>query len=223
MNIESILIYVCAFIISYLIGAIPNGIIIGKVFYHKDVREYGSHNSGGSNAGRVLGKKAGLAVIICDALKIIVTFWLVITILKYSSLHKYVSPNDVGFVCLIGACIGHCYSPYIGFKGGKAVATFAGCLLATNWLLFLVFLVIFLLVLYRYKMVSLGSVISSCLVSLLSFILFIPFMSITMWPTLNFSWLYNLALIIDTVLLLYRHKSNFERLRNHTENKITWM
>ncbi|MDE6195364.1 MAG: glycerol-3-phosphate acyltransferase, partial [Erysipelotrichaceae bacterium] len=93
--------------IGYLLGSIPFALVIGKVFYKTDVREHGSGNLGGTNTGRVLGKKAGLMVIICDVLKVV----LAVAIVSY--FHKSAS-----IWAGLAAAIGHCYPIFAGFKGG---------------------------------------------------------------------------------------------------------
>ena len=116
------LIIVC--IISYLIGSIPWALVIGKVFYGVDIRKHGSGNLGGTNAGRVLGKTAGITVIILDLLKAFLVTWLAVVIM----------PDMPIAAVLAGlfACIGHCFPIFAGFKGGKAVATTMGYILAIS-------------------------------------------------------------------------------------------
>lgn len=102
-------------IIGYLIGSIPWGVVIGKIFYHKDIREYGSGNSGGTNAGRVLGRPIGIIVILLDALKALIVMIIV----------NKISPGYEQYAGL-AVCIGHCFPIFAGFKGGKAVASSYG-------------------------------------------------------------------------------------------------
>lgn len=112
-------------VIGYLLGSIPFALVIGKVFYKTDVRNFGSGNLGGTNAGRVLGAKAGIAVIACDILKVVIA-------IAVSSL---ISPSTSIWTGL-AAAIGHCYPVFAHFKGGKAVATMFGFLLATSFFTF---------------------------------------------------------------------------------------
>ena len=102
-------------IIGYLIGSIPWGLVIGKVFYHKDIREYGSGNPGGTNAGRVLGKNVGIIVILLDALKALIVMIIV----------NKLAPGYEQYAGL-AVCVGHCFPIFAGFKGGKAVASSYG-------------------------------------------------------------------------------------------------
>ena len=108
-------------LIGYLIGSVPFAYVIGKAFYHTDVRQHGSGNLGGSNTGRVLGKKAGLAVMTLDLLKATLSVFLAT---KISA-----QPCAVSLAALFTA-IGHCYPVFLRFHGGKAVAALYGFLFA---------------------------------------------------------------------------------------------
>lgn len=193
--------------LGYLLGSIPFALVIGKLFYKTDVRNYGSGNLGGTNAGRVLGKKAGISVIICDVLKVVAAVGIV----------SYFDQNAsiwAGFA----AAFGHCYPVFAGFRGGKAVATMFGFLLSTSiftfqnaWYLFLP-LIAFLIVLYICKMVSLSSMIAAFVSSL-----FITYMQINNGAEIIIaSWLL-------TILVVYRHRSNIVKIKNGTENKVSWL
>lgn len=196
-------------LIAYLFGSISWSLVIGKVFYHTDIRTQGSGNLGGTNAGRVLGKKVGMVVIVLDALKAF--FAIMIAVL--------VAPEDTMILPFIGiACvIGHCYPLFAGFKGGKGVATCFGFVLALGvfvvhdlvWI-FLIPLVIFLITLYLSKYVSLASMVA---------IFFMPLLAIMRsYPTSLI-----ISLVILWVLVVYRHRENIGRIKNGTERKITWM
>lgn len=196
-----------ATLIGYLLGSLPFALIIGKLFYNTDVRNHGSGNLGGSNAGRVLGKKAGVTVMVCDVLKVIVAF-IIATILNFSLSSVIWS----GFF----ATIGHCYPVFANFKGGKAVSTLYGFLFGCMVFVFkdpFVFFLplgIFILILYISKIVSISSITSS-IVS-----------TIYIW-IINDHLLINIAALIITLILIYRHKDNLKRVINGNENKITWM
>ena len=122
-----------ALILGYFFGSIPTGIIIGKVFFHRDPRLEGSKNSGGTNVGRLFGKKIGLLCIILDMIKTVIPLIIVWSIIKFSSLNQALIDNfgsglwnnGVLYVYLapLGAMIGHCYPVFAKFNGGKAVAT----------------------------------------------------------------------------------------------------
>lgn len=217
-----IIIYIATILVCYLIGAIPNGLIIGKL-KHKDIREFGSHNTGGTNAGRVLGYKFGILTIALDAIKIVIPFWLIKLIL--GSIHGFESyVTNLQYVSLMVACFAHCFSIYIGFKGGKAVATFLGCLIATNWFVLIVFILVFAFVLVMFKYVSLASISSALFVALLLIILYIINPQIFgTWPDLESSFLLVVAMSFNAILLFIRHIPNIKRLFNNEESKIKWL
>src|SRR5690625_6561186 len=135
---------------SYLIGSIPFSLLIGKTFYKVDLREHGSGNVGTTNTFRILGKKAGIVVLILDLLKGAIPVWTAMLV---------DGTGDFPVVIFgVVAALGHVYSIFLKFKGGKAVATGGGAILAANPLLFLVLIITFLLTLKLSKYVSLSSV-----------------------------------------------------------------
>ena len=198
---------IIAVIIGYLLGSIPFALVIGKIFFKTDVREHGSGNLGGSNAGRILGAKVGAAVIILDVLK--VTFAIFITShFAYSEMASIWA----GFA----AAFGHCYPIFAGFKGGKAVATMFGFLLGISIFTFqdinmlIIPLAAFLVVLLLSKMVSLSSMVAAITSSVYIFI-DSPADST------------RVASILLTILLIYRHRANVKRIIHGEENKVSWL
>ena len=194
-------------LLGYLLGSLPFALIIGKLFYKTDVRNYGSGNLGGTNAGRVLGKNAGISVIACDVLKVVVAGGIVSYFDREASIWA-------GFA----AAFGHCYPIFAGFRGGKAVATMFGFLLSTSiftfqsaWYVIIPFL-FFLVVLYLSKMVSLSSMMAALISSL--YITYRQFDSSI--EIIIASWLL-------TILVIYRHRSNIKKIADGTENKISWL
>ncbi|WP_414046490.1 glycerol-3-phosphate 1-O-acyltransferase PlsY [Macrococcus equi] len=186
------------FLAAYLIGSIPTGLIIGKVFYHKDIRQHGSGNLGATNTFRILGKKAGIFVTIFDVLKG------TISALFPFILHQDIHPILVG----LAAVIGHVYPIYLKFKGGKAVATSAGVILGTNPVLFLIIAVIFFTLLFSTKMVSLTSI----LTSIANFIGSL-FFDDKVFMAISF---------VIMIVIIVRHRSNIERIMNGTESKVNF-
>ena len=194
-------------LIGYLIGSVPFAYVIGKAFYHTDVRQHGSGNLGGSNTGRVLGKKAGLAVMTLDLLKATLSVFLAT---KISA-----NPWAVSLAALFTA-IGHCYPVFLRFHGGKAVAALYGFLFAL-WviddyspLVFFLPLITFLAVLAAFKIVSLSSILSSW--TAVIYIMNINIHRSVLWTT-----------AILTVLIVLRHHENISRLLSGTERKVKWM
>ena len=193
-------------ILSYLFGSIPWGLVIGKVFFHKDIRKEGSGNIGGTNAGRILGKPAGIAVILLDALKG-----------YFAMVLAYYLAKDAIIFAGLASVIGHCFPIFVHFHGGKAVATtfgfFLGVATLVNGHIFWQFIfpvLCFLVILYLTKMVSLSSISAVFIEAVVSIFI-------------NTNKLVPVAIFILWILLTYRHKSNIERIKNGTESKIKWM
>ena len=192
---------------GYLIGSIPFALVVGKIFFNTDVRNYGSGNLGGSNAGRVLGKKAGLSVMALDLLKVTFVIFLA----------SFLKNREIVMVAAgVAAAVGHCFPIFAKFKGGKAVATMYGFLFGMaliggySFWIFFVPLLTFLAVLYITKIVALSSVFSAIVNTL--FIYFVIGSKILFLGSLVF-----------TIVMIIRHRANFERMLKHEENKIKWM
>ena len=198
-----ILVAIVAF--SYLYGSVPFALVVGKVFFGVDVREHGSKNLGGTNTGRVLGKKAGLAVIILDILKCFVCVSVTKLVGKFISL-----PDYAIYLSAISCVIGHCFPIFANFKGGKAVSVMFGYALGIGFWVFAIVGIVFLGVLKVTKYVSLSSMIAVCTLVLLS-------------PIFKFGLVGTMCNIFIAALLIYRHRANIQRLKNGTESKLTWM
>lgn len=192
--------YIIFGIIAYLLGSIPTGLIVGKIGYKKDIRNFGSGNLGATNTFRVLGIKAGIIVTLVDILK--GTLAAVLPVLFGA---EDVYPLAVGVL----AVIGHMFPVFAKFKGGKAVATSSGVILGVNPLLFVIMVATFLLILYLSKYVSLASMLTGIVTIIVTIIqrelgLFI-------------------VTTILTIFVIYRHTANIKRILNRTEPKIKWM
>ena len=184
------------FVAAYLLGSIPSGVWIGKKMYGKDIREFGSGNSGTTNTFRVLGFKAGVMVLLADVLK-----GTVAGSLPYL-LHSDLNPMVVG----LGAIIGHTFPIFAQFKGGKAVATSAGVLLAYTPPFFIFSVSLFLIILYFSRMVSFSSM----------FALLI----ITPSSLMTHDWILTTIAGILAIFIIFRHKENIKRIRLGTESKV---
>lgn len=201
---------VLCIILGYLLGSIPFALVIGKLFYKTDIRQYGSGNLGGTNAGRVLGKKAGISVIVLDVLKVVLA----------AGLASLVSEPAAIWTSL-ACCIGHCYPIFAHFKGGKAVTTMFGFLISTSIFIFQEFsyffvpLFMFLIILYLFKYVSLGSICASVCSSLYITAQLLSLDVNNLFIILA-SWLM-------TLLVIYRHSANIKRIQEGTENKVSWL
>lgn len=182
---------------AYLLGSIPSGLWIGRKFFQIDIRQHGSGNLGATNSFRILGKKAGTIVLLMDLLKGSIS----VLLLKQMDLHG-ISPLIIALFTVVG----HTYPLFANFKGGKAVATFAGVILAYQPVLFLIGLGIFILTLAISKMVSFTSMLTISIGVLLS--LYFQDMVLT-----------TIALLAD-IFIIYRHRTNIQRIFNGTEAKV---
>ena len=182
---------------AYLLGSIPSGLWIGRKFFQIDIRQHGSGNLGATNSFRILGKKAGTIVLLMDLLKGSIS----VLLLKQMDLHE-ISP----LIIALFAVIGHTYPLFASFKGGKAVATFAGVILAYQPILFLIGLGIFILTLAISKMVSFTSMLTISIGVLLT--LYFQDIVLTI-----------IALLAD-IFIIYRHRTNVQRILNGTEPKV---
>ncbi len=196
-----------AVLIGYFLGAIPFALIVGKVFYKTDIRNHGSKNLGGGNAGRVLGKKAGVAVMTLDILKVTLAIF-IMSFFPYSHITMIVAG--------LSAALGHCFPVFAGFKGGKAVATMYGFLFGMGlfggfdlWIFFLPLLV-FLAVLYLWKIIAVASITSAIFITVY---VYVTTGSLPMF----------LALLVFAVVIVVRHRNNIRRILKGEENKISWM
>ncbi|GHH99100.1 glycerol-3-phosphate 1-O-acyltransferase PlsY [Neobacillus kokaensis] len=191
-------------VLAYLLGSIPSGLIIGKVFYKTDIREHGSGNLGGTNTFRTLGIKAGLVVTIADILK--GTLATALPALLAVDMH----PLLAGVL----AVIGHTYPIFAGFRGGKAVATSGGVILCYEPLLFITLVLAFFIGLYISKYVSLSSMIAG-IVGVL-YVLVSGIIGVWDPPLL-------VVITLMATFVIYRHRTNIKRIMNKTEPKIKWL
>ena len=194
-------------ILAYLLGSIPSGVWIGKLFFKKDIRQHGSGNTGTTNTFRVLGKTAGIVVLLMDILK-----GTLATCLPMIFHLSGINPLWFG-VCAI---LGHTFPIFAGFKGGKAVATSAGMLLGFNPVFFVYSCIIFIVSLFCTSMVRLSSMISAVLITLSTIVL--PYVAPVILAKPN--WLLTIIAFLVSSFIFYRHKDNIKRIRNHTESRI---
>ncbi|HDI0898913.1 TPA: glycerol-3-phosphate 1-O-acyltransferase PlsY [Staphylococcus aureus] len=195
-------------LLSYLIGAFPSGFVIGKLFFKKDIRKFGSGNTGATNSFRVLGRPAGFLVTFLDIFKgfITVFFPLWLPVHADGPISTFFTN---GLIVGLFAILGHVYPVYLKFQGGKAVATSAGVVLGVNPILLLILAIIFFIVLKIFKYVSLASIVAAICCVIGSLI-------IQDYILLVVSFLVSIILII-------RHRSNIARIFRGEEPKIKWM
>lgn len=188
-----------ALVAAYLIGAIPFGVVLTRLAGLGDVRASGSGNIGATNVYRTFGRRLGLLTLAMDALKGLVP------VLLAGSLFAF-TPLQVALVAA-AAFLGHCYPIYLGFKGGKGVATALGIYLVLSPLSVLGALLLFAGILWRWRYVSLASVSAAAAIPLLV-------------GAFERSWPLVLATLFISVMVIVRHRANIERLRNGTESKF---
>lgn len=195
-------------ILSYLIGAFPSGLIIGKLFFKKDIRQYGSGNTGATNSFRVLGRPAGFIVTFLDIFKgfITVFFPLWFPVHADGVISTFFTN---GLIVGLFAILGHVYPIYLKFNGGKAVATSAGVVLGVNPILLLILAIIFFSVLKIFKYVSLSSIIAA--------------VSCVIGSIIIHDYILLAVSGIVSIILIIRHKSNIVRIFKGEEPKIKWM
>lgn len=193
-------------ILAYLLGSIPSGLWIGKIFFNTDIRQHGSGNLGGTNSFRVLGKKAGFIVTMLDILKgTAATLLPLLPLFAESTIH----PLILGAV----AVVGHMFPIFAGFRGGKAVATSGGVILGYAWPLFIVLIAGFFIALKLTKMVSLSSMIVS--------IIALVYCVINTLVTGDYALLILVAIL--SFFIFYRHRANIKRIKDGTEPKVKWI
>lgn len=184
-------------LLAYIFGSIPTGLIIGKKFFNIDIREHGSKNIGGTNSGRVLGKRVGLIVSILDILKVF---------LPTLVANIFLGVDYASIIGLFGM-LGHCYPVFANFRGGKGVSSFLGIVFALNFFIGILVVIIWKILKHLTNYVSVASMLS-CFAA--SFI---------------FLFKYGLKLSFYTmfagaVFVVYLHRANIKRLLNHSENKV---
>lgn len=208
-------------LLSYIVGSIPTAVMLSKWRHGFDIRTKGSGNAGGTNVFRVLGWKSGVFVMVIDALKGVVATTLIARLFWDPSLPFYnQTPFDdftvVQLICGAAAMIGHVWTIFAGFRGGKGIATGAGMLLGVAPTEFLVSIIIFAVVLYASRYVSLGSIAAAVAFPLSLVVRYNIFMDqIPSYHTL----VYFSAGV--ALFLIYSHRANIRRLIAGTENKIT--
>jgi glycerol-3-phosphate acyltransferase PlsY len=194
-------------ILAYLIGSIPTSVWISKHFFNIDIREYGSGNAGATNTFRVLGKKWGSIVMAADIFKGVIATSMHIIIQHYSTNELHRTNFMIGLG--LAAVIGHVFPIWANFKGGKGVATLFGMALAIQPIVALLCIVVFLLVLYLTRFVSLSSILAG-----ISFMVFILFVYNAHEP------LYRIFAVIVALMVVLTHQKNIGRILNGTESKV---
>lgn len=190
--------YLIAAAIAYLIGSIPSGLILGKLIWHTDLRRYGSHNIGATNAWRTLGKVSGIVIFLADSFKGQAGVWIGLAL---------IGTPLAAVLCGLAVIVGHSFSLFLRFHGGKGVATSLGVLTMLMGNVTLIVFLVWLIVVYMTRYVSLGSVLAGVLTPILA-------------AAFGYPLEYLLFTILAAALVILRHRENIGRLLHGTENKI---
>lgn len=193
-------------IFAYLLGSIPVGWIVGKVFYHKDIRKDGSGNVGATNALRLFGTATSIVVLLLDAAKGFIATLLAVKLLPAGS--------PIMALCALLVILGHVFPLYLGFKGGKGVATAAGAFLGVAPASLGLGLVAFIIVTWLSRYVSLGSIVAA-----------LVFLVHSLWQisraeAADYASLVLISFVV--LMIIIKHRGNMLRLIQGTENKIVF-
>ena len=201
-------------LISYLLGAIPFGLIISRIAGIEDIRKTGSGNIGATNVWRAAGFKVALYVFIGDIGKGVVA----VLLAKYFSSNFYLnffSPDFLFVMCAVAAVLGHVFPIYLGFKGGKGVNTALGAMIVLLPIETVISFVVFLLVVIIFKYVSLGSMMAA--VTLLIIIIAEKY-----YMNYDIASIYFYLAVVLVVMIIITHRQNISRLLSGTENKFSF-
>jgi glycerol-3-phosphate acyltransferase PlsY len=200
--------FVAIFAIAFLLGSVPWGLVISKVFYGKDLREVGSGNIGTTNAIRAMGKVGGYAVFVLDFGKGLLSGFIGLWIAQAAGFESGLVGVATA-VAFLGCVWGHVFSPWLGFKGGKGIAVAIGCLFVTYGVVpSIIELLIFAVLVVATRYVSVGSIAAALACPLLSLWVF--------WG----NWPAVLLCTIAGLTVFWAHRGNLARLREGTERRV---
>lgn len=216
-DLKTILCFIAAVIVPYLISGVNSAIIVTKIKSGEDIRKIGSGNAGLTNTLRTQGKIAALFVLLGDILKGVVSILIVHFIFKgVLGIDTYVHTDGyewINYLAGVFAVLGHIFPVYYGFKGGKGILVTFSTMLAINWIPALILLGIFGIFVAITRYVSVGSIIAA---SCYPFAVLI-FGYLNHNPNVWFSFIFSAVI---GFLLVFMHRSNIQRLKNHTEKKL---
>lgn len=200
--IKTVLELITAVLAAYLIGSIPTGYIVVKLFTGQDIRTIGSGSTGATNVKRVMGKKWFFTVMLLDAFKGAVP-----VILAQFFATAFVSIGLIPVLCAIAVILGHSKSIFLKFSGGKSVASGIGTILALNWQVGLIIAIVWAIITYISKYVSLGSIIALSISPVLMYLYEEPIS-------------YVFYCILGAIYIIYLHRENIKRLLRGEENRV---
>ena len=253
MNIFiNILVALTCLIIGYVIGSTNISIPLGKMKFNQDPRDYGSHNPGATNCGRLWGQKYFIIVFIYDVIKTVSPLyicWALLTFVPfnnglpllpraadmYNGIHTdYMIQWPVYWLAALGAMFGGVFPLFLKFKGGKAASSMVGITMTTSWFFGCIVALSYYTVLRKTKYVSLASIIASIVNTTFTWVWAILLLCnviphnywqffVNWGPMLYCSYVYAILMTVIAIVLIIRHRTNITRIRNHTEREITWM
>jgi len=189
-------------LLAYLLGAVPFGYLLVKLRTGRDVRTMGSGNIGATNVLRTTGRAAGVLTLLLDVAKGYVAVWLAGRLSEGSA--------TVMSAAALAAILGHAFPVFLRFRGGKAVATFLGAFLRLAAPAIVAALIVFVIVVWRTRYISMGSIVSSGTFPL------------AVWLIVHPPWIVVAAAAVAGAFIIWRHKENIQRLRAGTENVFSW-
>jgi glycerol-3-phosphate acyltransferase PlsY len=198
-----------ALVSSYLLGSIPNAVWVGKAFFNVDVREHGSGNAGATNTLRVLGKKAGIIVLLLDFFKGLAASS--ILFLQSNVQDGTQEFRQIQLLFGLVAVIGHVFPIFAGFKGGKGIATLLGMVVGVSWPVSLLCAITFVIIVWISKYISLGSILGT---------LFSPIYVMAIYGRDETFFMYFCLLV--ALVVIYTHRSNIKRLKEGIESKFSF-
>ena len=254
MNILfNILIALGCVILGYLMGSANISIPLGKLIFKQDPRDYGSHNCGATNCGRLWGKKWFFVVFFFDVFKTIASLyicWAILTFIPFQNGHglmpevyamhrggaevaDYLIQWPVYWCACVGAVLGNIFPLFIGFKGGKAASTYLGITITTSWAFTTVGVLTYFTTLFKTRYVSLSSIVCGICNALVSWVWAILLLTKVIpdnlvcmlnWaPLLYCNYVYAIMMTILVAVMVYRHHENIGRIKAGNERKVHWM
>jgi glycerol-3-phosphate acyltransferase PlsY len=199
---------IVTFLIAYLVGSIPTAVWVGRAWFGIDVREHGSKNAGATNTFRVLGKKPGVFVLLIDVLKGVLAVVLTRMIWHETALEYGFNADRLQILAAIGAVVGHIFPVFVGFRGGKGVATSLGVMIGILPLSAVVCLAIFVTIFILSKYVSFSAICAA---------ICFPFSVLFLEPQREEMFYFSIVL---AVAVIWAHKKNIRRLLKGEENKM---
>jgi len=204
---------VAGVLLAYLLGSIPTSVWVGRVFFKKDVRNYGSGNAGATNVMRVLGWKAGVFVLVFDVLKGMLAVFLSDYFMPDDIIHS--RKIDYNVICAVMAVVGHIYPVFAGFKGGKGVATLTGIMFALLPWQTAAACIVFFAVMLISRYVSLSSIITAICYPLI--VAFLPAFFPSLHPAELSEMIFSAAIAVFIPII---HLKNIKRLLKGEEKRL---